>query len=47
MSPETEYESRTPSDEEGGDEDETPHQDVTPTVTGTTRPEKGKEPELR
>ena len=39
--PETEYESRTSSDEE--DEDETPPQEVTPAVTGTTRPEKGKE----
>jgi hypothetical protein len=41
-SPETEYESRTSSDEEDLDEDETP-QEVTPTLTGTTRPEKGKE----
>ena len=39
--PETEYESRTSSDEEH--EDETPPQVVTPTVTGTTRPEKWKE----
>ena len=38
--PEMEYESGTSSDE---DEDETPPQVVTPTVTGTTRPEKGKE----
>ena len=36
-----EYESRTSSDEE--DEDDTPPQEVTPAVTGTTRPEKGKE----
>ena len=41
MSPETTYESMTSSDEE--DEDETPPQEVIPTVTGTTRPEKGKE----
>lgn len=37
-SPETDYESRTSSDEEDEDEDETP-----PTATGTTRLEKGKE----
>ena len=43
VSLETEYESRTSSDEEYEDEDETPPQEVTPTVTGTTRPEKGKE----
>ena len=41
MSPETTYENRTSSDEE--DEDETPPQEVIPTITGTTRPEKGKE----
>ena len=41
VSPETEYESRTSSDEE--DEDDTPPEEVTSTVTGTTRPEKGKE----
>ena len=33
VSPETEYESRTSSDEE--DEDATPPEEVTPTVTGT------------
>ena len=41
VSLETEYESRTSSDEEY--EYETPPQEVTPTVNGTTRPKKGKE----
>ena len=43
VSPETEYESPTLSDEEDEDEGETPPQELMPTVTGTTRPEKGKE----
>ena len=43
VSIETEYESRTSSDEGDEDEDETPPHEVTPAVTGTTRPEKGKE----
>ena len=45
VSLETEYESRTSGDEgdEDEDEDETPPHEVTPAVTGTTRPEKGKE----
>ena len=41
VSLETEYASRTLSDEQ--DEDETPPQEGTPAVTVTTRPEKGKE----
>ena len=43
VSPETDYESPTSSDEEDGDEDETPPQEIPPTVTCTTRPEKGKD----
>ena len=41
VSLETEYASQTLSDEQ--DEDETPPQEGLPTVTVTTRPEKGKE----